>query len=877
METSETIHPDKTSQALQNRSHRMITQVVRYTADATADGRVHLFYTLDGNIAVRFLNDSTIRLKLFFGDELNWKSTQAVEPVADFLQLEQSLRVEAHPEESVVTLATESLRVVVWKYPFRLQVFTSDGGLVYQTESISIDKSGAITWTAQNDETEHFYGLGEKTSFLDKRGERYENWNSDVYAPHVPEIEALYESIPVLLHVRDKLAYGVFLDNPGRTVFDMRARRDAYSIQTETGTVDLYIFFGPTIKQVIQSYTGLTGRMKLPPKWALGYHQSRYSYMDEEEVLELAHTFRSKQIPCDVIHLDIHYMDEYRVFTFDEARFPHPKKMMSELAELGFHVIPIVDPGVKQDAMYPAYRNGVLEDHFCKRLEGNIYTGKVWPGESAFPDFTNDRTAKWWGDQHRFYTDLGIKGIWNDMNEPAVFNDTKTMEPDVMHGNNGELKTHREMHNLYGMLMSKATYEALEEQLGGERPFVLTRAGYSGVQRYAAVWTGDNRSFWEHMAMAMPMVMNLGLSGVTFSGPDVGGFAHHTTGELLTRWTQMGAFFPFFRNHSALDTLRQEPWSFAEPYETIIRDYTAWRYRWMPHLYTLFHEASQTGIPVLRPLLLEYQSDEQVTNLSDQFLIGSGILAAPVYRPDTTVRTVYIPEGVWYDYWTGARYDKPGHILADAPIDRMPLYIKAGTVIAEQPLVQSFYNGTGLKHGTEKDYGTVSDHGTLGARETVQADGTVQDSGMALNHRAAQSQSGGTASGKGTPLTASAELLFHVYAGNPNARSSYTFYEDDGITFAYENGHYNLWEIEVIEGQELEILFLRQTDGYAVERSAIDIQIHHLSFIPSEIKGYAQASSVGEVSVTPSSWYFDPVKETLHIKASADVTAVRVR
>lgn len=859
METSETIHPDKSTQPLGNPSEKSITQVLRYETDKSTGGRVHLFYTPTGNLAVRFLTDDTIRMKIFFGETVNWQSTQAVEPTADFQAAEEQLSVEAHPEESVVTLSTEAIRIVVWKYPFRLQMFTKDGALVYQTESIAIDKSGAMIWTAQSDESEHFYGLGEKTSFLDKRGERYENWNTDIYAPHVPEIEAMYESIPLLLHLRETVSYGVFLDNPGRSVFDMRSRSDAYSIQTSTGDMDLYIFFGPTLAKVIERYTGLTGRMKLPPKWALGFHQSRYSYMSQDEVLTLAKTFRTKQIPADAIHLDIHYMNGYRVFTFDEERFPNPKEMMSELDGLGFHVVPIVDPGVKKDPRYPAYQEGIRGDRFCKYIEGNVFTGNVWPGESAFPDFTNDEAGKWWGTQHRFYTDLGIKGIWNDMNEPAVFNEIKTMYPEVMHDNNGNPKTHEELHNLYGMLMSKATYEALAEQLGGERPFVLTRAGYSGIQRYAAVWTGDNRSFWEHMAMAMPMIMNLGLSGITFSGPDVGGFAHHTTGELLTRWTQMGAFFPFFRNHSALDTLRQEPWAFGEPYETIIRDYTSWRYRWMPHLYTLFYGATQTGMPVLRPLVLEYPTDKNVTNLSDEFLVGSGILVAPVYRPDTTVRTVYLPEGVWYDYWTGERFDNAGYILADAPLEKMPVYIKAGSIIAEQPLVQSHVNGT--------------------------------------------------------PETA--ELLFNIYTGNPTGVSTYTFYEDDGLTFAYQSGNYNLWEMTLTEGAEagsdlradgsrassgsdggrtqtlegndaLVIDWNRKNDGYAAKRDSIELRIYHLSFEPSAVEGfagtsasggsaYAKAPSQDGLASQAEGWYFDASSRTLYVKANPGVTRIAVR
>ncbi|GMA57445.1 hypothetical protein GCM10025858_19480 [Alicyclobacillus sacchari] len=369
-------------------------------------------------------------------------------------------------------------------------------------------------------------------------------WNSDVYAPHVPEMETLYVSIPFVIRFDEGGASGLFLDNPGKTKFDFRTRFPAYEVSAATGGFDCYLIAGPTLKDVISAYTRLTGRMPMPPRWALGYHQSRYSYETQEEVLALARTFQDKDIPLDAIYLDIHYMDGYRVFTFDRNRFPCPQQMCDELRDMGVRVVTIVDPGVKQDPEYRVYRDGIANDVFCKSVEGDLFIGDVWPGASAFPDFTDDRVG-WWADQHDFYLQQGIRGIWNDMNEPAVFNETKTMDVGVLHRNNGHPRTHRELHNLYGMLMSKATYEGLAEKLGGERPFILTRAGYSGVQRYAAVWTGDNRSFWEHMAMAIPMVLNMGLSGIAFGGPDVGGFAHHATANCWPggpKWERSSRF-----------------------------------------------------------------------------------------------------------------------------------------------------------------------------------------------------------------------------------------------------------------------------------------------------------------------------------------------
>lgn len=777
METSETIRPDKNAANNPGSSRQQPGRVISVQQ---RDGD-NLIFCEKAAILVQFTTQDIVRVKVFTGRNLDLcnlnprnldrSTTEAVVPQEDIEQVELTEDLDTY------TLTTGSFSVIVNKNPFSLRTIQEDGTPGFEMMDLRFGGKGQAVCMAQADAASHFYGLGEKTSFLDKRGEHYEMWNSDVYAPHVPEIEALYVSIPYLVHHQPGRTYGVFLDNPGRSSFDMRARTNAYAFSATTGNLDFYVIHGKSLKEVTKNYTGLTGRMALPPKWALGYHQSRYSYMNQDEVISLAETFREKEIPCDAIYLDIHYMDGYRVFTFDNTRFPDPKGMMEQLEQLGFHVVPIVDPGVKQDPLYPIYREGVEHGHFCKYLEGDLFIGEVWPGKAAFPDFTEDETAYWWGEKHEFYVKNGIRGIWNDMNEPAVFNGIKTMEPGVMHGNNGDAKTHGELHNLYGLLMSKATYEGMKRQLDGERPFVLTRAGYAGVQRYAAVWTGDNRSFWEHLAMAIPMVLNLGMSGVAFTGPDIGGFAHHTSGELLARWTQMGALFPFSRNHSALDTLRQEPWSFGPEVEKICRDYIQLRYRWLPYLYSLFFEASQSGVPVMRPLVLEYPDDANTSNLSDEFLLGDGVLVAPVYRPNTEHRAVYLPDGVWYDYWTGERYEGRQHILTHAPLDTLPLFIKAGTILPEGPVLQ--YAG--------------------------------QDKGQAL------------------PLT------IHVYAGL-QGESELQFYEDDGLTFKYQRGAYNLLTFTLDEQvREMQVGYRFEHRGMTSLSREWELRVHFVSFEPSQV------------------------------------------
>ncbi|ULO07081.1 DUF5110 domain-containing protein [Paenibacillus sp. 19GGS1-52] len=776
MESSEAIRPEKMGPMVIKETWNTPGSIVSWERSEN----IYICRGECGGIVFIFLSDDMFRMKVFRDQVPDLTTTAAVLAESCVPHL---FPVEETEEQLIFT--TSAITLFLEKKSFIIRVENIQGRVIMQQNLASWNPRGANHAEYDMQPDSHFYGLGEKSSFLDKRGEHYTNWNTDVFAPHLPEIEALYESIPLLIHMHDELAYGLFLDNSGRSEFDMRSHGVAFTIGCATGALDIYFINGPEMKDVVKRYTSLTGRIALPPKWAIGYHQSRYSYMNQQEVLQLARTFREKRIPCDVIYLDIHYMDEYRVFTFDPVNFPEPAKMMAELLELGVRIVPIVDPGVKKDPNYEVYKEGVLDKHFCRRLEGDIFFGEVWPGISAFPDFSDSRTSEWWGDLHKYYTDLGIQGIWNDMNEPAVFNDTKTMDLDVMHFNNGRPVTHEEYHNLYGMMMSKATYEGLAEHLQGERPFVLTRAGYAGIQRYAAVWTGDNRSFWEHMAMAIPMVLNMGLSGLAFSGPDIGGFAHHTSAQLLVRWTQMGVFFPYCRNHSSIGTMRQEPWSFGEEVEGILREFIGLRYRWMPHLYNLFHEAEQTGMPVIRPLVLEYPRDPHVSNLCDQFLLGESVLIAPVYRPDTDHRSVYLPEGQWIDYWDGAVNEGGRHILAAAPLHIMPMYIKAGSFIAEGMLKQYALEETG---------------------ELV---------------------------------------IIHLYGAKAEVgfNATFTLYEDDGHSFGYRRGRYSELAVKAMgEEESLSLSWSYPLRDYEPHREVLRFALCYPFFTIAAVSGLTQLS-----------------------------------
>ena len=528
---------------------------------------------------------------------------------------------------------------------------------------------------------EVIYGLGDKTGFLNKKGYDYMMWNSDNPDPQVENgtFKAMYKSIPFFIVLSEDCVYGIFLDNTFRSYFDMGYESGKYySFGAADGELDYYFIAGDTIGEIIAGYTYLTGRALLPQMWTLGYHQSRWSYGSADEVLELAANFRKYGIPCDAIHLDIDYMDDFKVFTTDTEKFPDLGELSRKLAERGIKLVTIIDPGTKLEEGYDVYDEGVAKGYFAKTPEGEVYQNVVWPGVSVFPDYTSAEVRKWWGNLTRRLTDQGIRGIWNDMNEPASFQGP--LPRDVVFEGDGTKKLHAEVHNIYGHLMAKATYEGLKQN-DGRRPFVITRACYSGSQKYSTAWTGDNQSLWGHLQMSIPQLLNLGMSGMPFVGTDIGGFGSNTTPELLSRWIEASCFAPLFRNHSAKYTKRQEPWQFGEETLDINRKYIQLRYKFLPYLYDLCYEHMCTGLPVLRPLVMHYQEDKNTWECNDEYLVGSSILVAPVIMQGARARMVYLPEGVWVDYWTGERVEGKQYILREAPLELCPIYIKAGSIL----------------------------------------------------------------------------------------------------------------------------------------------------------------------------------------------------
>jgi alpha-glucosidase len=536
---------------------------------------------------------------------------------------------------------------------------------------------------------EHFYGLGEKAARLDKRRSFFVNWNSDTPG-YTEGKDPIYQTIPFYLGLQRGTAYGIFFDNSYRSYFDFgRSSQQRAWFGAEGGELNYYFFYGPSIKKILARYADLTGHMPLPPKWALGNQQSRWSYYPDTMVEQVAREYRERDLPLDVIYLDIDYMRGYRVFTFDQQRFPNPKALTEKLARQGIKLVTIVDPGVKHDppgassdGRYFVFEQGLEKNYFQHRSNGELFVPRVWPGESVFVDYTLPEARRWWGDLHRVYLDNGIAGIWNDMNEPSDFVDqTGKNQLDVVSFDNGQRTTHAKNRNTFALLMAQATYEGLERLRPDARPYVITRAAYAGIQRFATMWTGDTNSTWEALGLNIPMFTSLGLSGEPFVGSDVGGFIGRGNGELLVRSYQVSFLAPFCRNHKSIDGYDQEPWRFGRYYEDIIRKYLKLRYELLPFLYTTLEEAHRNGAPLFRPLLLNYQDDPNTYNLDDEFMVGAELLVAPIMKPDVTRRLVYLPRGDWYDYWTNKKYAGGTMITVEAPLETVPLFVRAGAMI----------------------------------------------------------------------------------------------------------------------------------------------------------------------------------------------------
>jgi alpha-glucosidase len=658
-----------------------------------------LFRGDEGTMAITPISDDVIRFRFTTSNSFGRDHSYAV--------INSNLgpcaaRAEIGIEAS--TLTTASLKVTVRNNLLGVTVENSAGeSLDADDPECGIAFAGPSFRVAKRlREEEHVYGFGEKNGRLDKRGwalggYNYVMWNSDTYK-YDSSTDPLYVSVPFYMVTRHGHAHGIFLDNTWRSTFDVgHDSGDLLTFGAEGGDLDYYFINGPDPKQVVERYTALTGRMPLPPLWSLGYNQCRYSYYPESRVRLLADTFRQKKIPADVIWLDIHYQDNFKPFTWNHDRFPNPKKMIEDLRAEGFHTICIVDAHPKKESGYAPYDTGLAGDDFVKQPDGSIYEGPVWPskaeknpGPSVFPDFSRPKAREWWGSLCQPLLDIGVAGIWNDMNEPSVFiPPSGTMPPDLVFDNEGQPASEREIHNVYGQLMSRATFEGLSRLHPNERPFVLTRATYAGGQRFAAVWPGDNSSDWSSLRQSIPTLLGLGLSGFPFVGCDIGGFVGSDSPELYTRWLQTGVFYPFMRSHSDLGSPDKEPWSFGYDHEAINKRLIELRYQLLPYIYNVMQQASATGAPAMRPLFMEFPKDEPAAIIDDEFLFGRDLLVAPVLQEGASEREVYLPKCDWYDYWTGRVYTNGGSIRVPVSLASLPIFVRGGGFIFRQPVVQN--------------------------------------------------------------------------------------------------------------------------------------------------------------------------------------------
>jgi alpha-glucosidase len=633
----------------------------------------------------------------------------------------------------------------------------------------------------------HYFGLGDKTGPLDRRGGSFVLWNTDAYA-FGPATDPLYKAIPFVLGVRESGgAFGLLVDTTWRSTFDFgRGERDVLAIGAEGGAVDYYVIAAPTPAAVLEAYAGLTGHAPLAPRWSLGFQQSRYSYETDAEVRAVARRLRADRIPADALYLDIDYQDHNRPFTVAAAAFPDLPALARDLAALDLGLVLITDLHVARvpGAGYRPYDDGLARDAFLHTPAGEVAVAEVWPGPAVFPDFSRASVRAWWGSLYRDFVALGAVGFWNDMNEPAVFGvRDKTLPLDTVHrieepGFAPRTASHAEMHNVYGQLNSRASFEGLEREAPGRRPFVLTRATYAGGQRYAATWTGDNVSTWEHLGLSTAMLANLGLSGIGYAGADVGGFTGAgPSPELLTRWIEVGAFQPLFRDHAGKGKPPQEPWAGGSTHEAIRRRYIEERYRLLPYLYTVAEAYSRTGVPLLRPVFLDHPGvlahGDRLGGTEAEFLLGPDLLVAPAPDGDSPFPySVTLPEAGWYDYWSGRRLDAAS--VAETPVlERLPVYVRPGAILPRQPLVQS------------------------------------------------------------TRQRPRGPLELHVYPG-PDCRGA--LYLDDGVSLDYREGAYLRREIRCAAGERsLEVRLAAREGRYPPWWSAVSLVVHGLKAAPRRV------------------------------------------
>lgn len=746
--------------------------------------------TENAKFRLQYFSDTVVRVSATRTEAFDdFSYAMVAEPVADGFSITDG----GHE----LRISTSAFITVIRKHPVRITFLHHDESVINED-----DPAFGIAWNGDQvtnykklQDGERFVGLGEKTGGLDRRGSGYQNWNTDNFG-YGNGSDPLYCATPFYIGVHHHKCYGIFFDNTYKSFFNFGASNNRFaSFSADAGDMNYYFMAGGEVASIIRDYTHLTGRMEMPPKWSIGYQQCRYSYYPDKEVRTLAQTFRDKDIPADVIVFDIHYMEQYKIFTWSQRDFPDPAALIKELRALGFRIVVMCDPGIKVEEGYHAYESGKQQGVFIQYPDGTNYTGQVWPGWCHFPDFTNPKTRTWWQEQFKDYVALGIQGFWNDMNEIATWGNQlpENIEMDF----DGDRSSMRRGRNIYGFQMARSTYEGTKSLLKGRRPFNLTRSAYSGIQRYAAVWTGDNVAYEEHMLLGVRMINSMGLTGIAFAGYDVGGFVGDASTKLFARWMSIGAFSPFFRGHSMINSRDAEPWSFGEEVEQISRNYIKLRYQLLPYIYSLFYEATQTGMPVQRSLSIYYPHDYKIYDgqFYNQYLFGPSLLIAPEESGKQFVK-VYFPQGEWYSLYDGTRFGGNTEVVVECALNKLPVYVKAGAIIPMQPAISN--------------------------------------------------------------VGETADILFlHVYAG---ANGVFTLYDDDGDTFSYQQDKFHLRTI-TLQSEQRTLTLSAAQGSFDVSWKKLKVIFHHLSADHASVNNHDASFQHEMNRFMQPLEKFDPIKD----------------
>jgi alpha-glucosidase len=759
------------------------------------------FTLSSGAIArIEILDSAIARVRVNPGGKLSNRISPAISetPVAPGA-------VKISETNGIIWVNAGKILLSISRAPFLVNAFFADGSpmLSDSTNSVIWDETtGKIIATKEARSNEHFFGLGMYGGPIDRTGRTFVMRNTD-NSGYGEFTQPLYQSYPFYYGIHDGKAYGLFLDNPAFPFFDMNSSGDGKVLfGAESGELNYYIIAGPEPADVAGAYARLTGCNPLPPKWSLGYHHSHYGWNSEEQITNIAAQLRAQDFPCDTLWFDIDYMDEFHHFTWNPTNFPDVTGMHARLGQMGFHRVVINEPCLLQTD--PLWGFMSASGYLVKGTNGQSLVDSIWFGDVSFIDYSNSEARDWYKEQLKTFLSLGISGLWLDLNEPA-----NNFMPDAVYSFDGDSRSDLEARNIYALIEAKMAYAAETELRTNTRPWNFSRSGHSGIQRYSHTWSGDAPSTWDSLRVAVQMSISMGLSGQNQFGHDTGGFLGSPSGELFTRWLEFSCFTPLFRNHSMNTSDPREPWSFGEPYTAVIRQIIKQRYEFLPYIYTLFEEASRTGLPVLAPALFYAAGDQNAYAADSEYLFGPNLLVAPIFAEGSTNRSVYLPAGSdWVNFWTDELFPGGTNVTVAAPLGQIPLFVRKGGILVRGPVT---------------DY----------------VDAPVD------------------------PF-----LRLDIY---PQGNTAFTLYEDDGKSFDYKNGAFARTEIRSEwEGEGGKVHLEKVSGDFELPPRPVIFTIHGVTDAPSGMKsGGVLLTSVSDEPALNSAnqgWYYDSRAKTLRAK-----------